>query len=414
MKHTGQALICTVSFLVLALAASMLISCGDSSSSSSSNYVGTQSPGDYWTWTETADGSFTAVNNAKSYTYSGSEAALSGNSSGFTKLSITSSTDPSIQSSLPVSGYAIKVPNTMIIAAVPPFATVNQSGTTVVSEHGPMVAAAQGSCPANGTTTNVNWIMMPRKDWCPADGDSNIPDISSPTAAVKTCTPADPAYGTAAIVADASGNYTVNVTAYKLLGGAATAPTFSQCSCSSGVIQCTDTSHNPVKIAFTPSGIFIMDTATYGVAGVVQSNITAVNFSDFYANGNTFKGISFWSFDDPGGAWPGVPETAPASLSTNGTNLTYRQYVSAADIDAGNAPNGPTTSVPLNGTASTVAPGLITTTFTNCDGNTYPMALALTKMNGKYVAFALGYSPGGAGANCPTYTHGFNVLLVQQ
>ena len=60
---------------------------------------------------------------------------------------------------------------------------------------------------------------------------------------------------------------------------------------------------------------------------------------------------------------------------------------------------------------------MITTTFTNCDGNTDPMAIALTEINGKYVAFALGYSPGqgpGNGGNCPDYTHGFNVLAVQQ
>lgn len=404
MKHTGQALICTVSFLVLALAASMLISCGDNSSSAS-NYVGTQSPGDYWTWTEPADGSFTAVNNAKSYTYSGSEATLSGNSSGITKLTITSSNDPSIQSGLPVSGYAIKVPNTMIMAAVPPFATVNQPGATMVSEHGPVVAAAQGSCPANGTTTNVNWIMMPKKEWCPANGTAAIPTAPGGS----TCTTADPAYGTASIVVDTSGNYTVNVTAKTLAGASATAPTLSQCSCSSGVIQCTDNSSQVVKIAFTPSGIFIMDTANYGVAGVVQSNITAANFSDFYANGNTFKGISFWSFDDPNG-WPGIPETAPASMTADGTQLTYRQY---ADINAGTLSQNPPTSVSFNN-PQTVAPGLITTTFSNCDGNaSSPMALALTKINGKYVVFAIGYSPGGVGG-CPTYTHGFNALAVQQ
>jgi hypothetical protein len=155
-----------------------------------------------------------------------------------------------------------------------------------------------------------------------------------------------------------------------------------------------------------------MDTANYGVAGVVQSNITTTNFSGFYANGNTFKGISFWSFDDPNG-WPGIPETAPASMTTDGTHLTYQQY---ANIDAGTLSQS-STSVALNGAAQTVAPGLITTTFTNCDGSTSPMAIALTNINGKYVAFAIGYSPGqgpGNGGNCPDYTHGFNVLAVQQ
>jgi hypothetical protein len=122
--------------------------------------------------------------------------------------------------------------------------------------------------------------------------------------------------------------------------------------------------------------------------------------------------MSFWSFDDPNG-WPGTPETAPASMTTDGTSLIYQQY---ANIDAGTLSQS-STSVALNGVAQTVAPGLITTTFTNCDGNTSPMAIALTQINGKYVSFAIGYSPGqgpSIGGNCPDYTHGFNVLAVQQ
>jgi hypothetical protein len=413
MKQTDKILICTVSFLLLAFIASMIISCGGSSGgATTANYVGTQSPGDYWTWAETTNSSsqvnFAAVDKAIGYTYSGTETSLSGNSSGITKLTVTSSTDPSIQSGLPTSAYEINIPNTMVIAAVPPFATVNQPNATTVSEHGPVVAAAQGSCPVSGTTTNVDWIMMPRQDWCPANNTANIPTTQAGT----TCSTADSAYGTASIAVNTSGNYSVNVTAYQLSGTQVTAPTLSQCSCSSGVIQCTDNNSQAVKIAFTPSGIFIMDTANYGVAGVVQSNITTTNFSGFYANGNTFKGISFWSFDDPNG-WPGIPETAPASMTTDGTHLTYQQY---ANIDAGTLSQS-STSVALNGAAQTVAPGLITTTFTNCDGSTSPMAIALTNINGKYVAFAIGYSPGqgpGNGGNCPDYTHGFNVLAVQQ
>jgi hypothetical protein len=193
----------------------------------------------------------------------------------------------------------------------------------------------------------------------------------------------------------------------------ATAPVLSSCSCNSGVVQCTDNNNKPVKIAFTPSGIFIMDTANYGVAGVVQSNINA---SGFYASGNAFKGMSFWSFDNPGPpAVPQqeyIPETAPASMTTNGTGMTFYTY---ANIDAGTLSTS-STSVSFNNPTQ-VAPGLITTTFTNCDSNSYPMAIALTNINGKYVAFAVGYSPGqgpGKGTTCPDYTHGFNVLAVQQ
>jgi hypothetical protein len=281
----------------------------------------------------------------------------------------------------------------------------------MVSEHGPVVAAEKGSCPANGTTTNVDWIVMPTAGWCPTANATYIPTTQAGT----TCTAANDAFGTATVAVDASGNYTVSATAYYLNGTkdtSASAPTFSQCSCSSGVIECTDNNSKPVKIAFTPSGIFIMDTANNGVAGVVQSNITTANFSSFYANGNTYKGMSFWSFDDPNG-WPGIPETAPASLTTDGVHLTYQQY---ANIAAGTLSTNTAVSVPFNN-ATEVAPGLITTTFTNCDGSTSPMAIALTQINGKYVAFALGYSPGqgpGGGGNCPDYTHGFNVLAVQQ
>ena len=260
-------------------------------SSSTANYVGTQSPGDYWSWTETTyngSGTFSATNNANGCNYSGSISPLTGNSSGFSELNITSSTDPNITT--PTSAYELEIPSTMVMAAVAPFYTFNHSGEVQLSIHGPVIAAAQGSCPSTGTTT-VNWVVMPDDNWCPA-ANANIATGSS------NCSSADNAYGTATIVVDASGNDTISVTSYDLQGNPTTPPTLSSCTCSSGIITCSEGS-NTDTIAFTPSGIFVMDTAKRGIVGVVQpaSNID-ITSTICWLVGNSFRGMVFNSWDD--------------------------------------------------------------------------------------------------------------------
>ena len=138
-------------------------------------YVGTQSPEitGHGPKQQITAVTFSAINNTKGFNYSGSLTLLTGNSSGFSELNITSSTDPNITT--PTSAYELEIPSTMVMAAVAPFYTFNHSGEVQLSIHGPVVAAAQGSCPAAGTTTNVNWIVMPDVNWCPT-ATANIAD----------------------------------------------------------------------------------------------------------------------------------------------------------------------------------------------------------------------------------------------
>ena len=393
-------------------------SSGNSSTSSSSspttaNYVGTQTPGDYWSWSKTTDSSgsvsFTATNNTRNLTYSGTESQLTGSSSGLSKLSITSSNDTSVTT--PTSAYKLEIPDTMVMAAVAPFYTFNHNGQVQLSVHGPVVAAAQGSCPTTGTT-NVAWVMMPSDTWCPT---------ASSAIATGTCTSASNAYGTAQITVS-GGTYAINVTPYHLDGSAGSPVPLSSCTCSNGVIQCTDPGNNPVRIAFTPSGIFIMDTPGYGVAGFVQP-ISNINISDFLANGRSFKGMNFTPWDDyydgcsinndcnvygiSGGTCLsghcGVAQTSPVSITADGTKLNAFQYI---NIDSGSLSTSGG-SISFAG-ATQPSPGLITGTVTAACGSTFPIVMAVSQINGKYVAFVLSHS------TCPTFDSPFNVLAMEQ
>jgi hypothetical protein len=397
----------------------MIVGCSSSNSGSSSSsattvgFVGTQTPGDYWSWSKTTDNngsvSFTATNKTRALNYSGTESQLTGNAAGLSKLNITSSNDANITT--PASAYKLEVPNTMVMAAVAPFYTFNHNGQVQLSVHAPVVAAAEGSCPSTGTT-NVNWIVMPNDTWCPE---------ASSVIASGTCSSASNAYGTAQITVS-GGTYTINVTPYQLDGSAGSPVSLSSCTCSEGVIQCTDSHNNPVRIAFTPSGIFIMDTASYGVAGVVQPS-SNINIADFLANGRSFKGMNFTPWDDyydgctssndcnvygiSGGTCLsghcGIPETSPVSITADGTNLNAFQYT---NIDNGllSTAGG---SVNFAG-ALQPSPGLITATLTAPCASTFPIVMAVNQINGKYVAFVLTHT------TCPTFDSPFNVFAIEQ
>ncbi len=184
---------------------------GGNSKTGTTNFVGTQTPGDYWSWTRTTDTSgsvtFTAINNTQGLNYSGSETQLTGISAGFSKLNITSSNDTKLP--IPASAYTLEIPDTMVMAAVAPFYTFDHDGTVQLSVNGPVVAAAQGACPSEGITS-ANWIIMPGSDWCPT---------ATAVIATKSCSSADNAYGTAVITVS-GGTYAVDVTAYHLDGSA--------------------------------------------------------------------------------------------------------------------------------------------------------------------------------------------------
>jgi len=209
--------------------------------SSTANYVGTQSPGDFWSWTiDSVAGTFSATNNTKSFNYSGTVSALAGNP-GISKLSVTSTTETGLTP--PQSAYMIEVVNTALLVANAPIYTT-PSGTQQ-SIKPPIFATAQGSCPSTGV--NVNWIAMPSANWCSTAGDPN-PLVNGGAG----CTSGDNAFGTAAISVSGS-TYGMTVTSYRLDGTADPSGPFilSGCSCSNGLIQCTDSGSHPVTPAAT-------------------------------------------------------------------------------------------------------------------------------------------------------------------
>jgi hypothetical protein len=165
-----------------------------------------------------------------------------------------------------------------------------------------------------------------------------------------------------------------------------------------------------------------MDTASYGVAGVVQPS-SNINIADFLANGRSFKGMNFTPWDDyydgcasnndcnvygiSGGTCLsghcGVPETTPVSITADGTNLNAFQY---SNIDSGLLSTSGA-AVYFAG-AVQPSPGLITATLTASCGSTFPIVMAVNQINGKYVAFVVSHS------TCPTFDSPFNVFAIEQ
>jgi len=411
MKRSPRAPIYVLLVVLAAVSVSILGGCGSSSSSASTNFAGTQSPGDFWSWTvDNNAGTFTAVNNTKNYNYSGSVSALSGNSAGISKLSVTSTTDPGL-TTLPQSAYVVELPNTALLVATAPFYNSAFSGTQL-SIRPPVFAAAQGSCPSSGAT--VNWIIMPPANWCSTTSDANPLGNNG-----NGCSSgADNAYGTAQITVS-GGTYTIAINSYDLAGDRdPNSPTLTGGTCSNGVIQWSDSSGNPVRVSFTPSGVFFVDMPQQAIVGIVQPS-SNVDLNDFL-NGRTFKALYHTALDSAGifttqsscaaggGTWVtgtcGTHSTQPVSATTDGTTFTGQGF---SNIDNGTASQGGGSIGFANATQS--APGLISATFTSV-GTTQstPMVMAVRQVNGKYVALIVTSSP------LATLGGGFNILAVEQ
>lgn len=402
---------------VVFLAGALFFACGGGGGGGTvtgprtTKFVGTQSPGDFWTWTITTDssgsGSFAAENTTRLFTYAGSVSPLAGDASGIFSMAVTTTTDPDV-TPLPAAAFGIEMPNTMLMVATTPTFTFDHSGIVELSGRPPIIAAARGACPT--TTTNVLWITMPDISWCPKAGASNP---------LGACAQADNAYGTASAVVS-NGTYTIDITPYSLDGTAQTPSQLAPCTCNQGVISCL----SGEKIAFTPSGVFFVDTSGSPVAGVVQP-AAKIDIPTFLANGRSFKGLWYMSFDDftggclsdsdctayPGGTCHsghcGIPETAPISVTADGTKLNALMY---SDIKTGTLGSSGGDLLISSGTQT--VPGLIRSTLvTQCTSSissTTDVAMAVRKINNKYVSFLISYS------TCPTFNTGFNVMTIEQ
>ncbi len=118
---------------------------GGNPSSETRGYVGTQQPGDVWSWTLGAS-NFSGTNETLGYIYSGSVQQLQ---SGFAALTIDSTNDPDVA---PGSrAYAVEIPGTCLL--------VRPAGEERLL---PIIGTGLGSNPTAETLT-MNWITVPRE-----------------------------------------------------------------------------------------------------------------------------------------------------------------------------------------------------------------------------------------------------------
>lgn len=355
-------------------------------------YVGTQTAGDFWTWSvTTSDGTetFIAANQYTGYSYSGTATPLTGNATGFTKLTYTASTDPDVTAG--DTAYMIEIPDTVVIAVPGPFTQLNNGDGILYtgSNNPPVMAVEQGTCPTLGGS--FNWVMVPPMTWCSGD-DPN------PQAACPQGNSVGPAYGTTQITV-LDGSYGMTVQPF-LLSGTAQAPfTMTGAVCSDGVIRGTDSLGRALNVAFTPSGLFFIDLPR-GQGSMVGADAgTTLNFTDFLENGRAFAGFSFMSIRDFGNQNPSytAPDTAPVQATANGTTINGTSF---SDLDSGTlVQSGSGAGAALN-LVSQPSPGLITYTVQESDG-THNGVFVVTQIGGKYYFFSISdhWEGSGSGAD---------------
>jgi hypothetical protein len=222
----------------------------DGESPRTSSYLGTQNPGDVWSWTIEMDGStgsFSATNETLDHEYAGDVDTLPND---FLRLTVTSTTEPGM--TIPATAYAIEVPDTALI--------VKPEGDDPV-----VVCAAQGACPTLDAT--YNWVPLVNSSF----------DLTS-----------DTAYGvTDATISGAE--YTFDSQFYLLDGSSNGTDTATGFTCSGGRLTHTG---DPMTIGVTPSGMLIGDEGP-GAGGFVgmQAPADPIDLDDLLAHGREYRGV---------------------------------------------------------------------------------------------------------------------------
>ncbi len=379
MKRRSETCFVCATMVIISV---LLVSCGGGGgggttapASTTNAYVGTQTAGDFWTWSVTTVGggaeTFTATNEHTGYTYSGTAVALAGNATGFTKLTYTASTDPGVTAG--ATAYEIEMPGTMVMAVPGPFTQLNNGDGIlyVGSNNPPVMAIAQGTCPTS--SGSFNWIMVPPKGWCSGgDAQGTCPDGPGSVGS---------AYGTAQITVSGT-YYDMTVQPYYLSGTPQASFTMTGATCSSGVITGTDSLGRTLNVAFTPSGLFFIDLPRGKGSMVGADASTPVDFTNFLKNGRTFIGWSFMSIRDFNNPSYTAPDTSAVQAVANGTTIIGSSFL---DLDSGVLQTGAGTTLNL---VSQPSPGLITYTTVESDG-THNGVFVIKQIGGKYYFFSI-------------------------
>lgn len=338
--------------LVLSAAALLFVACSDSSNDSASqttrNYLGTQSPGDVWSWTiitdATGSGTFTATNETLSLDYSGTVSTMSNK---FLKLLVTATTDTSVAP--PAAAYALEVPDTALIVK------------PVGSDSDVIVGVAQGACPTQSAMYNI--VQMTQPGWA-YDADS--------------------AYSVADVTISGA-NVDASVTSYLISGDTLTTTSETGMTCSGGRIT---RSGDPMVIGIAPSGVIIRDGGP-GEGGFfgMQAPAANVDLNDVVLAGREFRGVLFkqGSTGD---------DTRPLWARPNGTGgLKGGNYL---DFEAGTEDTAQAVTIAFGAQDSA---GIVNGTKGDDGGAiTEPIVLMINKISGKYFIYGITVDAGASNA----------------
>lgn len=304
------------------------------------SYEGTQAPGDVWTWT-LSNGTFTASDVTKNYTYSGTESLLP---DGFLELTMQATTDPNV--TVGEIAYAIELPNTALI--------LQMAGSNTQP---PIAAGALGSNPP-GPTITYNYVKVPAPNW----------------------TNAQPAAGYVTFAVTGN-SYSGMTNPYSITGSSLAGQTLTL-TCTGGQLSGSGSSGQVYNGAVAPSGVLALDAGPNkgGLIGV-QQPATAVSTSAL--GSMTFHGFLVEA---------GKTEAVQATPNGDGT-LTGQGYSNVQTGTFEGGESGVTASF-----GSQLVPGLVQMNI-QTSGGAETILCCVNVVGGK--TMILGFGAGSGSGNPP-------------
>lgn len=320
-------------FTFLAAIGVVLSGCGGSlTTNSAQNYLGTQGPGDVWSWTMD-ESTFTATNQTLGYHYTGTKSTLP---TGFLKLSVSSTDDPGVSAGQ--AAYALELPGTALM--------LKMAGA---DEKSPIIAACLGANPT-GPQVSFNFVAV---------GSAGFNAAS------------DQAYGH--VTFDVNGNNLSGTSHHFTMDGTPLPDGPATFTGDNGLM--TDTGNNPATGAMTPSGVCVLDYGPQmgGVIGVKQaaSNVDLADLASRH-----FRGFLI-----------NQGKTQCVDVIPNGDGTLHGAgYANPNGVETGTFDNGSGVTVTF---VSQPNPGEATITLATSGGSEQLVA-AINRVAGKYMMFCFG------------------------
>jgi len=381
--------------LLAGLSVLTALSCGGGGSSSSGatgatiagSYVGTQTPGDFWTLEIAADNTgafrFDAANAGTGYSYSGTAAAMTDNAAGFTRFTIETTDDPGLSAGDNV--YGVVIPKVATVVAPGPFEAKDHS----VSGEPPMFQFTSVSPP-------IFFVERAKCEDLQSGGTSNVIFMPDPSFDSRT----DPVFYRVDMTYDnVSSTYGGTIDAYRLDNTYIGRQPLSTGTCDNGVLSFPDPgAGGDIRVSFTPSGAFFVDfpRGGGGMLGTVSDN--AISAAGVF--GKSFVGFYFnshYEYADGTSSPEATPIAAKIAADGSAVDVTF-----FTDIRAGTA------SAPLSlpmALGTQVFPGAFHGTITDADG-AHDAWFLVRNVGGKHLVFIVS-------DNRPSY-HGYNVILMEK